>query len=297
MAYGTPGVARRRRALLHRHPPRPAAQRRAAARPPAPLRRDRRHVAAGRAHRGAAGRAAGRARRAGAGPVHASCWARSTRHRSSRTRWPSWPAGACARSSGSSSLRTTRARASASTSAGWPRRPSPGRATAVPIDELAPAPRVHRLPGRAPSPRPGRRCPRPTRSSSPPTASPSGSSPATRTPTSSARAPRGRGRPPGSPGGPAGASPGRAPAPPPSRGAAPTCWRSSASSGTPAGPTAVLRVPAGLRLRPPRGALRPRHRGDAGGRGGGPRLRPHPCAQRRSRRARRARRPGAARLA
>ena len=54
------------------------------------------------------------------------------------------------------------------------------------------------------------------------------------------------------------------------------------------------RVPAGLRDRPPRGGLRPRHRGAGGGRRGRPGLRPHPGAQRRPRGARRPRRPGPA---
>ena len=51
-------------------------------------------------------------------------------------------------------------------------------------------------------------------------------------------------------------------------------------------------VPPRVRVRPPRGALRPRHRGQAAGRG--PRAWPSPAprAQRRPRRARRARRPG-----
>ena len=50
-------------------------------------------------------------------------------------------------------------------------------------------------------------------------------------------------------------------------------------------------VPAGLRERPPRGGLRPRHRGGRRRRRGRARLRPHPRAQRRPRRARRAGRP------
>ena len=49
MAYGTPRRAGGDRALLHRHPPRPAADARAARRPDPPLRRDRRHLPARRA--------------------------------------------------------------------------------------------------------------------------------------------------------------------------------------------------------------------------------------------------------
>ena len=65
MAYGTPRRRRRDRALLHRHPPRAAADGRAARRPHPPLRRHRRHLPARRRTDGRAGaRAAGRARRA-----------------------------------------------------------------------------------------------------------------------------------------------------------------------------------------------------------------------------------------
>ena len=46
MAYGTPGLARRRRGVLHPHPPGPAAGAGAARRPARPLRGHRRHLAA-----------------------------------------------------------------------------------------------------------------------------------------------------------------------------------------------------------------------------------------------------------
>ena len=51
------------------------------------------------------------------------------------------------------------------------------------------------------------------------------------------------------------------------------------------------RVPPGLHRRPPRGALRPRHRGRGGGRRGRPGVRPHPVVERRPRRDGGARRP------
>ena len=66
MAYGTPRTPDGDRALLHRHPARPAADARAARRPDPALRRDRRDLPARRADGAAARRAAGRPRRAGA---------------------------------------------------------------------------------------------------------------------------------------------------------------------------------------------------------------------------------------
>ena len=115
---------------------------------------------------------------------------------------------------------------------------------------------LDRRPGR----RPGRRCPSTTRCCSPPTRCPSAPWSTIPTPTSCARARRRW--PSGSASGPGrtGPSPGRARAARPSPGAAPTSSRSSASSAPP-GAARAWSSARGLHVRPPRGALRPRHRG------------------------------------
>ena len=92
MAYGTPARTRRRRGLLHRHPPGPAADARAAGRPAW-----RRYDAIGGlsplAERTEAQRAAlaARARRAGARPVRGRARPEARRALRSRTRSPPWP--------------------------------------------------------------------------------------------------------------------------------------------------------------------------------------------------------------
>ena len=228
--------ARRRRAVLHPHPPGPAA-RRPSSSPTSPRRYDAIGGISPLAERTEAQRAAHRPRRSTSGspgPLRRWCSARSTPPRSSRTASPTLADAGVDRSRRAScSRRTTRRSASASTSAraGRGRATSRGRARYAGIDRwhlepayldfLADARRatpwptlpadhqgaVHRPlaaragAGRRPLPRPAARAaPRP---------SPSGSA-----------CRRGR----------TGPWPGRAPAAPPSRGGAPTSSRSSATS-------------------------------------------------------------------
>ena len=201
MAYGTPAVARRRRGVLHPHPPR-AARRRpsswptcsAATRPSAAPRRWP-----------SAPRPSGPALAAaldepGAGPLARWCSARSTRPRSSRTRSPTLAGrGRRRRSSawcsrphysrrqrrrvpGAAARRGRRARASA-------RRRSTAGTSSPPTSPSWPTPSRDGAGRAAPS---ARRC------CSPPTACPSGCWSTTRTPTSCAsQRRRGRRRPSG----------------------------------------------------------------------------------------------------
>ncbi len=113
----------RDRTLLHTHPPRPAADTRAAGRAGGALRRHRRRVAAGRPHRGAGRRGARRARGSGR-PAATSCRsAPSTPTPSSRRPPPRLAAaGRRARSSASSSHPTARPSARRSTSTAPPPR-------------------------------------------------------------------------------------------------------------------------------------------------------------------------------
>ena len=95
MAYGTPAVAGRDPALLHRHPARTPADRRAARRSHPPLRRDRRPLAARRAHRGPAPRRAStRSTQLAPGDVHGRARAQARRSRRSRRPSTDWPPAA-----------------------------------------------------------------------------------------------------------------------------------------------------------------------------------------------------------
>ena len=190
MAYGTPRRAGGDRALLHRHPPRPAADARAARRPHPPLRRDRWHLPARRADRAGRATSCRRPSTSGRRARSSSPSASSTPRRRSRTASPRWPPPASSASSASSSPRTTRRCRSASTSAGPGPRPTAPGCRSHGIESWATEPayvdflaaRRRRRPRR---PAAGRR------SCSPPTRCRSGSSPpATRTPTSCAPRPR-----------------------------------------------------------------------------------------------------------
>ena len=297
MAYGTPASPDDVERVLHPHPPGPAAHARAAGRPASaattPSAASRRCASAPRP----SGPARRRARPPPARRVHHRARHEAQRARSSRTAWPSWPRPA---SSGSSGLVLAPHYCRGSVGEYVERLAGPPATAAL----AASAIESWHAAARADStswPRPSaRRCPacRPRpRCSSPPTASRSGCSTATPTPTSCGERPT---RWPSRLGldrwagwGLAWQSAGRTPEP----------WR---------GPD-ILDViddlagdrpgrggrglPPGLRRRPPRGPLRPRHRGPPAGRGPRPRLRPHPVGQRRRAGVRRPGRPGARRRA
>ena len=190
MAYGTPATPDDIEALLHPHPPGPRAHRRAAGRAHGPLRGHRRHLAAGRAHRGAAGRP-GRPPSRPPSPA-AGGWrsARSTPRRSSRTPSPTlaaagvrrrssawcWPPTSRGRSVGEYQARLRAAAA------------DHGLASAA-IDSWHLEPELPGLPRRRHRGTPWPTCPSAPRCSSPPTRCPSGPSSTTRTPTSCGRRP------------------------------------------------------------------------------------------------------------
>ena len=223
MAYGTPRAGRGRRGVLHRHPPGPAPDARAAGRP------RRRYEAIGglsplaAAHRGPAGRPAAGARRASPAATR-SCSAEARRADASRT-----PSGALAWAPGSTgssvwcSPPTTRPSRSASTTSGREAaargRPRLTRHRAAGTSSR---PTSTSSPPRSPPSWPTCRPRRPGRCS-PPTRSPSASSPAaTPTPTqlrATADAVAARGRPGAVR---RGASAASRPGAPPSRGSVPT---------------------------------------------------------------------------
>ena len=119
MAYGTPSASRRRRGVLHPHPPGSSADRRAARRPasaattPSAASRPWPQRTAGAAAAPSRPRWTRRPR-----SLRRASAATSTPRRSSRTRSPRSPARASTGSSASCSPRTTRRRASASTTNG-----------------------------------------------------------------------------------------------------------------------------------------------------------------------------------
>ena len=133
MAYGTPARPDEIEAVLHRHPPRPAADARAAGRPGAPLRRHRRPVAARRrAPRRSARRCSAALDERPPGPRSRSCSAEARRADDRGRRRRRWAPAASAAPSGWCWPRTTRRVASASTStraeaaaAGGPASPRP----------------------------------------------------------------------------------------------------------------------------------------------------------------------------
>ena len=188
MAYGTPGDARRRRGVLHPHPPGPAARARAARRPACaattPSAASRRWPSAPRPSAPPSPPRSTSGRRAAAG----SCSARSTPRRSSRTRSPTLAGrgvdavvGLVLAPHYSAGQRRRVPRRA------WPRRSRPAAARGPRHRPLAPRAGLPRLPRRRPSPTRRPTLPEPTtRCCSPPTPCPSGSSSATRTPTSCA---------------------------------------------------------------------------------------------------------------
>ena len=125
LRHAPPG--RRDRALLHRHPPWPPADARAAGRPGAALRGHRWPLTPGPAHRGAAGGAPAGVGRDRARPLRGRhrAEARGAEHRGRRPGTDPGRPGS-RRWWASSSPRTTRPSRSASTSSG-PRRPAPRR--------------------------------------------------------------------------------------------------------------------------------------------------------------------------
>ncbi len=220
MAYGTPASPADVEALLHPHPAREPAHRGPAGGPGASLRRHRRHLTAGGAHRGAARRARGRPRGASARPVprRAGAEARAAVHRGRGGRRS--PTTASTASSASCWHRTSRRRRSASTRTGWwpPRRRGASawrRSTAGTSNP--PTSRSSRTPCATRWPR----SPSAPRCCSPPTRSPSARWWTTRTRTSSASRPPPSPKPSGSTAGPAGRSRGSRPAGRPIRGAGP----------------------------------------------------------------------------
>ena len=119
MAHGTPAEPGRDRSLLHAHPARPPARAGAAGRAGRPLPGHRRHVAARRAHPGPGRRAARRARAPGAGRYGVAFGAKHTDPLIEDAA-AGWPRRAWSRWSASSSPRTRRPWARASTSTGRP---------------------------------------------------------------------------------------------------------------------------------------------------------------------------------
>ena len=267
MAYGTPATPGGHRGVLHAHPARPRAERRAARRAHRPLRAPsaapRRWPSAPRRsgpalaaalERGRAGPLVGRARAEARGAVHRGRGRRARRRRRA------------AASSASCSRRTTRARRSASTTSGCAAAAAERGLARRRDRELAP--RAHATSPSSPTPcarrSPG--CPSARRCCSPPTRCPSGRWSTTRTPTSCSASAAAVAEAAGLDRW-AGWSLGWQ-----SAGRTADPWR---GPGHPRGDRRPrrhrpgrrrARVPAGLRERPPRGGLRPRPRGPPAGR-------------------------------
>ena len=150
MAYGTPRHAGRDRAVLHRHPPRPAADAEQLADLDRPLRR-RSAGCRPLAERTEAQRdaLAGGARRAGARAVRRRARAASTPRRRSRPASTRSPPRASSASSGSCSPRTTRRCRSASTSTGRRRAAAAAASPFAGDRELGHRAGLRRLPRRA----------------------------------------------------------------------------------------------------------------------------------------------------
>ena len=249
MAYGTPRAPEEIEAVLHRHPPRPAADRRAARRPDPPLRGDRRPLAAGRDSprpSATALQAALDERAPGRASSSARPQARRPEDRGGRRRRS--PPRASSGSSGSCWRRTTRRCRSASTSAGPARPPTTPGVPFAGVESWATEPAyVEFLAGAGPplscDGMPANTKVRVHRPLAAPRAS---STPATRTPTSCAPPPRRSPAPSGSHRGRSGRSGGSRPGARPSRGSAPTSSPSSTSSAAAENADGLLVCPCGF---------------------------------------------------